>query len=82
MNREKLLALILSGTSDTNIPFGSTCNLLQHLGFEERVVGNHHLFTYPGVQALLNLQPRQGKVKPYQVKQARDFLRRYLGKQS
>ena len=75
MNRDKLLQKIRSGTADTNIPFRATCNLLKHLGFNERIRGSHHIFTYPGIPKLLDLQPQAGKVKPYQVKQIRTYLR-------
>jgi len=39
---EKLLIQVLSGTSDTNIPFDGLCGLLKHLGFDERIRGSHH----------------------------------------
>jgi hypothetical protein len=42
---EKLLQQILSTKSDTNIPFDGLCGLLKRLGFEERIRGNHHMFT-------------------------------------
>ena len=43
MNRRTLLDRILSGRSDTNIPFEATCNLLENLGFKKRVKGSHHI---------------------------------------
>jgi hypothetical protein len=36
-----------------------------------------YLFWRDGVAEILNLQPRNGMVKPYQVKQVRDILTRY-----
>ena len=45
MNRRTLLDRILSGRSDTNIPFEATCNLLENLGFKKRVKGSHHIAT-------------------------------------
>jgi len=30
-----------------------------------------------GVEEILNLQPKRGKAKPYQVKQVRDLILRY-----
>jgi predicted RNA binding protein YcfA (HicA-like mRNA interferase family) len=75
--QEKLLARILSGTSDTNIPFDQLCQLLNNLGFDERIRGSHHIFTKDGVEEILNLQPKQGKAKPYQVKQVRDVILKY-----
>jgi HicA toxin of bacterial toxin-antitoxin, len=77
-NLDKVLKRILSGRSDNNIPFDDLRNLLLRLGFSERVKGDHHIFTKPGVREILNLQPRQGgKAKPYQVKQVRDVLQDY-----
>ena len=54
----KLLARILRGTSDTNIPFAEMYHLLSKLGFEERTRGSHHIFTKDGVEEILNLQPK------------------------
>lgn len=68
---EQLLDRILRGRSDANIPFADLCELLRHLGFDERIRGDHHIFTRPGVEEILNLQPKGAKAKPYQVKQVR-----------
>jgi hypothetical protein len=75
--RDRVLEQVLSGASDANISFGGFCNLLRSLGFEERVRGDHHIFTRIGVEEILNLQPKRGKAKPYQVKQARRVLLKY-----
>lgn len=74
---DKLLAQILRGTSDANVPFDGLRALLQRLGFEERIRGGHHIFTLDGVPEILNLQSRGGKVKPYQVKQVRHVIVTY-----
>ena len=66
---EKTLLHVLRGTSDANISFDDLCQLLRHLGFDERIRGSHHIFTKEGVGEILNLQPKDGKAKPYQVKQ-------------
>jgi hypothetical protein len=79
---EKLLVQILRGTSDANIPFNGLCTLLKYIGFEERIKGSHHIFTMDGVEEILNLQPKGGKSKPYQVKQVRNLILKYkLGEQ-
>lgn len=70
----KLLSQILQGTSDANIPFSGLCQLLGHLGFQERIRGSHHIFTKEGVEEILNLQPKGSKAKPYQVKQVRNVI--------
>ncbi|MBD2665472.1 hypothetical protein B6N60_04386 [Richelia sinica FACHB-800] len=75
--QDKLLAKILSGASDTNISFEQLCQLLIKLGFDERIRGSHHIFTKEGVAEILNLQPKQGKAKTYQVKQVREVLLKY-----
>jgi hypothetical protein len=75
--RDKLLIKILRGTSDANISFDSLCQLLCSLGFEERIRGSHHIFSKEGVEEILNLQPKQGKAKAYQVKQVRDVILKY-----
>lgn len=72
MNEQtKLLARILSGRSDNNISFDSLCRLLVSLGFEQRIRGDHHIFTRDGIPEILNIQPRGSQAKAYQVKQIR-----------
>ena len=73
----KLLARILRGTSDANIPFDELRGLLQEIGFDERIRGSHHIFTKEGVEEILNLQPRGGNANPYQVKQVRKVILKY-----
>jgi hypothetical protein len=75
--RDKLLIEILLGTSDANIPFAPLCQLLVSLGFDERIQGSHHIFSKEGVEEILNLQPKQGKAKAYQVKQVRNVILKY-----
>nr|WP_217355146.1 type II toxin-antitoxin system HicA family toxin [Aphanizomenon sp. UHCC 0183] len=53
------------------------CQLLIRLGFDERIRGSHHIFTKEGIEEILNLQPKQGKAKAYQVKQIREMLLKY-----
>ena len=61
--RDKLLAKILTGDSDGNIPFVPLCQLLESLGFELRIRGSHHIFTKEEIPDILNLQPQDGKAK-------------------
>ncbi len=74
---DKLLSKILRGTSDANIPFSELCALLEHLGFDERIRGSHHIFTHADADEILNLQPTGSKAKIYQVKQARNLILKY-----
>jgi len=74
---EKLYEYILMRRSDANVPFETLRALLRRLGFDERIRGDHHIFTKDGVEEILNLQPKDGKGKPYQVKQVRDVILKY-----
>ena len=74
---EKLLQHVLGGRADANIAFGDIHQLLLRLGFTERIRGDHFIFTREGVEEILNLQPRGGTAKSYQVKQVRNVILRY-----
>jgi hypothetical protein len=65
---------VLRGTSDANIRFDDLLALLLHLGFVERVRGDHHISTRDGVPEILNLQPRGSQAKAYQVKQVHGVI--------
>ena len=75
--REKLLEEVLRGSADAHIQFAGLCQLLRSLGFRERIRGDHHIFVKDGVQEILNLQPKGGRAKPYQVRQVRKVIMRY-----
>jgi len=75
--RDKILDKVLRGTSDANIGFDELCRLLLRFGFAERIRGSHHIFAKEGIEEILNLQPRDNKAKPYQVKQVRNLLLKY-----
>ena len=75
--RGKLLVKILLGASDAHIPFEPLCQLLCTLGFDERIRGSHHIFSKEGIEEILNLQPKQGKAKAYQIKQVRNVILKY-----
>ena len=60
---DKLLVKILRGTSDANIAFEDLCQLLRHLGFDERSRGSHHLFRKSGITELMKLQREGSKAK-------------------
>lgn len=71
---DKLILTILVAKSDNNIRFDDLCNLLHHLGFDERIKGSHHIFRKSGIQAKINLQKDGSLAKSYQVKQVRNAL--------
>jgi hypothetical protein len=74
---DDLLARIIRGASDANIPFNDLRQLLRRLGFEERVRGSHHIFRKAGVEEKINLQREGNKAKVYQVRQVRATIVRY-----
>ena len=74
---DKLLAKILRGTSDANISFSKLCQLLKKFDFDERIRGDHHIFTRDDIDEILNLQPKASKAKPYQAKQVRTLIFKY-----
>ncbi len=75
--QEKILRKILSGTSDTNISFEDLRKVLLSFGFAERIRGSHHIFSRGDIIEIINLQPKQGKAKSYQVKQVRQLILKY-----
>lgn len=74
---DKLLIRLLSGASDANIAFDDLRQLLVRFGFNERIRGDHHIYTKVGIAEILNFQPKGSKSKPYQVKQVRAVIVRY-----
>ncbi|MEW5938327.1 MAG: type II toxin-antitoxin system HicA family toxin [Chloroflexota bacterium] len=74
---DKTLEKVLRGVSDANIEFDDLRQLLDGLGFQERIRGSHHIFTKDGVIEIINLQPKGSKAKPYQVKQVRTLILKY-----
>lgn len=74
---EKLLLAILSGTRDKSILFSDLRTVLEHLGFQCRIRGDHFIYTKDGVEEIINIQPVGNKAKPYQVKQVRNIILKY-----
>ena len=74
---DRIREKILLGNSDSNIDFSDLCKLLNSLEFAERIKGGHHIFTRIGVEEIINIQPKQNKAKPYQVKQVRNIILKY-----
>lgn len=77
---EKLLLSILSGTRDKGILFMDLRAVLDRLGFQCRIKGDHFIYTKDGVEEIINIQPVGNQAKPYQVKQVRNvILKHQLG---
>lgn len=74
---KKALLDILTGTQDTDMSFADLQLVLDRLGFQLRTRGDHFIYTMDGVEEIINLQPRGGKAKPYQVKQVRQIIIKY-----
>ncbi|MEH2422800.1 MAG: type II toxin-antitoxin system HicA family toxin [Nostoc sp.] len=75
--QDNLLEKILSGTSDTDIPFAQLWQLLYRLGFDERIRGDHRIFIKADVEEILNLQHKRGKAKSYQIQKIRAVILKY-----
>ncbi len=50
-----ILEKVLTGLSDRNVRFSELRNLILSLSFDERVKGDHHIFTRDGVAEIINL---------------------------
>ena len=74
---EKLLLSILSGTKDKSILFADLQTVLDRLGFQCRIKGDHFIYTKDGVEEIINIQPVGNQAKPYQVKQVRNVILKY-----
>jgi len=78
MRLNKILKKVTEGLSDKNIEFYDLRKLLLSLGFKERIKGSHRIFFKDHLEEIINLQAlRDGKAKPYQVKQVRNLILRY-----
>ncbi len=74
---QKALWRLLSGSSDGNIHFNEVTSILDRLGFNLRIKGDHHIYTHENIPEIINIQPNGSMAKPYQVKQIRTILIRY-----
>jgi hypothetical protein len=75
---KKVLEKVLSGTSDKNIGFSELRKLILSFGFNERIKGDHYIYSKRGIIEIINIQPIPGgKAKPYQVKQIRNLIINY-----
>ena len=45
--------------ADANVRFEDLRSLLDALGFTERIKGDYHKYSKPGVAEILNLQPQR-----------------------
>lgn len=74
---EKLMYSIMSGTQDRNIKFAELQRILDVLGFQHRIKGDHFIYWKDGIGEIINIQPDGNQAKPYQVKQLRNLILKY-----
>lgn len=72
-----LFAEILLGHRDQSLRFEELCRVIRALGFDERIRGSHHIFTKENIDEIINLQPKRGLAKAYQVRQVRQLIHKY-----
>ncbi len=77
MKPHELLVRLVHGQL-TNVRFADAQHLVEALGFElDRVRGSHHIYRHPVIAQRINLQPRGGQAKPYQLRQILDLIERH-----
>lgn len=74
---EKMMLKILLGNQDSSISFSELQKILDVLGFQCRIKGDHFIYTKNGIPEILNIQPKGNKAKAYQVKQVRNIIIKY-----
>ncbi|MGN0205379.1 MAG: type II toxin-antitoxin system HicA family toxin [Coprococcus sp.] len=74
---EKIFQDIMNGTKDKNIRFSELLKLLNALGFNCRIKGDHFVYYKSGIEEIINIQPDGNKAKPYQIKQIRMIIQKY-----
>lgn len=74
---EKLIQSIMSGVQDKNIKFTDLQKILDIMGFQCRVKGDHFIYWKEGVDEIINIQPDGNNAKPYQIKQIRNIIVKY-----
>ena len=74
---QRVLQKILGGTSDRGVRFRELRHLMKALKFDERIRGDHHIYSRADVVEIINVQPRGAMAKAYQVKQVRELILKY-----
>ena len=77
MKPRKLLERLQNGAYQ-NVAFDDFVALIEVFGFyETRSRGSHRLFAHPICEEELNLQPKHGEAKPYQIRQFLNLVEGY-----
>ena len=58
---EKLLRSVLSGAKDKDLSFSDLRLVLEHLGFQCRIKGDHFIYFKDGIEEIINIQPTGSK---------------------
>lgn len=75
---EKIRSDVLSGKCDKNISEADMKFFLSKIGAtHKRTAGSHIQYTIDNIPELINIQPKNGKIKPYQVKEIRNIVNKY-----
>ncbi len=75
---KKIREDILSGKSDNNISEEDMKFFLSKIGaIHRRTTGSHFQYCIDDIPELINIQPKNGKIKSYQVKQVRNIVSKY-----
>lgn len=77
-NIDKLIERVLSGKNDNNLHFKDLVKVAKYYCITEDIEGSHHIYRYKGIREIINIQPVHSKAKPYQVKQVRNFIKKYF----
>ena len=69
---------VKSGKSDYNINYTDFQTLIINLGFDfKRQDGSHIIYRHNEYKINMNIQSDGGKAKAYQVRQLRNFIKKY-----
>lgn len=75
---EKIRSDVMSGKCDKNISEADMKFFLAKIGaIYKRTTGSHIQYTIDNIPELINIQPKNGKIKPYQVKEIRNIVKKY-----
>lgn len=75
---DKIRSKILSGNCDKNISEADMKYFLDKIGaIHKRTTGSHMQYSIDNIPEIINIQPKNGKIKPYQVKEIRNIVRKY-----
>ena len=72
---KKLKARLLAEQGFNNFATSDLETVLLGVGFtHNRTTGSHHIYVHPGVDAPVNIQNRNGKAVPYQLRQVKTLI--------